>query len=395
MSSPPSSVSPTSNDRKLFDDAEEFCRKRRWQEAKTAFNTLIDRFPGDPSLWYYRGTCWRKLGRMPEAKADYEQTIILCPSFGAAVYNLGAILQKNDELDGAIAVCSTFLQHNPNNTPILNLRAVCYDMKKRYDLSMIDYKQILSLEQKVDYRVNALINSGIAFRGSGEYKKALDAYSDALKLSQDNPNVLYNRATCYKYLGNSKAAESNFKSALEYYRMAESDLESAYNHYPAENPGDKSDCQEQLKVIRGIIASCASRLGAASAHAHDQSSSSSSSQSFFPPVSSSSASQSSSDSSSSASASVAPMIIPAVPQPRSSAANASSAAAASWQAGVLAAGSESPSSSASFQVSSSSSPYSAAPASAAASQSSASASSESESSMSPSSHSGTPRMGYP
>lgn len=407
MSSPPSSVSPTPNDRKLFDDAVALFRESKWQEAKTAFNTLIGRFPGDPLLWNYRGSCWRELDNIPEAKADYNQAIKLFPKYRAAVYNLGVTLQDNKELDGedgAIAVCSRFLQrHNPHDTTILHLRARCYDTKESYNLSIEDYKHILGLGQIVDVsvRVNTLTNFGIALKENCDYEEALKAFSSALddvpKLRQNHQKVLaaihYNRATCYKNMG-LRTAGSDLNSALEYYDRAISDLVSASKNYPEEDFIDRKDCADQLAIIQKIIAGTPIP-GAVSAHVHDQSSSPNSSQSFFPPASSSSAYQSLIGSSASASALVAPMI-PAVPQSRSSASVVSASFAASGSVGVLAAGSGDPSSSASFQAPSSSSPSSATPASAAASQSSsASASSESESSMSPSSHSGTPRMGYP
>lgn len=63
--------------------------------------------------------------------------------------------------------------------------------------------------------VAALISEGISLHDQGDYEGAIEKYSDALEIDEDNSSALYERAYSYSALGQCDKSISDYKLLLE------------------------------------------------------------------------------------------------------------------------------------------------------------------------------------
>lgn len=100
------------------------------------------------------------------------------PKSGDLNANMGAILQKQNRLDEALAY----------------------------------YKQAESLDPS---NTNTRINTGTLYQQKGDYRTAIKAYESVLILYPNDVNANLYRAQCYDKLGDNKVAQEGYKKVLE------------------------------------------------------------------------------------------------------------------------------------------------------------------------------------
>ena len=88
-------------------------RDGRHQDAAAAFATAIDAEPRDPSLHFGAGLAAFLLGQPTTAQHSLERALEMAPSLTAASLLLADILYRGSDIEGAIRVCESALQHAP------------------------------------------------------------------------------------------------------------------------------------------------------------------------------------------------------------------------------------------------------------------------------------------
>jgi tetratricopeptide (TPR) repeat protein len=91
----------------------------RHQDALNAFEAAIVSEPRDPSLHVGAGLAAYLMGQLGAAQQSAQRALVLSPSFTAASLLLGDILDKNNDLPGAIAVYEAALKYAPMDKAIL------------------------------------------------------------------------------------------------------------------------------------------------------------------------------------------------------------------------------------------------------------------------------------
>lgn len=93
----------------------------------------------------------------------------------------------------------------------------CYDQFRHGDMKAavsLCTRAIMSGELTGDELIGAYINRGVAFRNLGEYKRAIEDYSAALKYSPNDAMIYANRANARRELGELKTALSDADRAI-------------------------------------------------------------------------------------------------------------------------------------------------------------------------------------
>lgn len=141
--------------------------------------------------WYYRAimrsTFYNKDESAPQlmlkyldfnqAISDYRRAISLKPDFADAWYRMGLVYLN--KFDG------------PNGIKAIDYAIVLEPKNSYYYIGRADYF----------YRLE-------------NYKKAIDEYSKAIEITQNDPNSYEGRANCYKALGNIELFKEDFKKAF-------------------------------------------------------------------------------------------------------------------------------------------------------------------------------------
>ena len=141
--------------------------------------------------WYYRAimrsTFYNKNEAAPQlmlkyldfnqAISDYGKAISIKPDFADAWYRMGLVYLN--KFDG------------PNGIKAIDYAIILEPKNSYYYIGRADYF----------YRLN-------------NYKRALNEYSIAIEISQNDPNAFEGRANCYKALGNIELFKEDFKKAF-------------------------------------------------------------------------------------------------------------------------------------------------------------------------------------
>ena len=108
----------------------------------------------------------------------FKKKLAASPNSGDLNANMGAILQKENRLDEALAY----------------------------------YKQAESLDPS---NTNTRINTGTLYQQKGDYRTAIKAYESVLILYPNDVNANLYRAQCYDKLGDNKVAQEGYRKVLE------------------------------------------------------------------------------------------------------------------------------------------------------------------------------------
>jgi tetratricopeptide (TPR) repeat protein len=91
-----------------------------------------------------------------------------------------------EDLDLAITLLDSIIQLKPDYTEAWNRRATAYYMKKNYERSLADIRQVLAREPR---HFGALAGLGLIMQDLGDDKRALEVYRKALAIHPRLPKI--------------------------------------------------------------------------------------------------------------------------------------------------------------------------------------------------------------
>jgi len=213
----------------------------RLQQAKTqpakdnASGQEITKSPARPKTYMRFWLCFFGFLALLFLEAQYH------PFWNADSYfSRGNEFAQKKEYDKAIEYFSKAIELNPKDDKgayekYYSGRGQAYYDKKDYDKAIDDYSKCIEIAPKVsgftiDLKVDGFTNTkthipsqaaryynqrGKAYYDKKDYAKAIDDYSEAVKLEPDISEYESNLADAYKSIGNERAAEYHRKLALE------------------------------------------------------------------------------------------------------------------------------------------------------------------------------------
>lgn len=98
----------------------EATQKGDFVTAQEYWTQLIEAFPTNPAVWSNRGNALVSQNKLPEAIADYDQSIILAPDAPDPYLNRGAAYEGLGEYQRAIADYNKVLELDPNDAMAYN-----------------------------------------------------------------------------------------------------------------------------------------------------------------------------------------------------------------------------------------------------------------------------------
>lgn len=191
----------------------------------------------DPQLFVYRAQLADRRGEMETALLYLQTAVKQAPSW-KNLYALASLEIRLAHVDDARRHLNELLAVAPNNHWGLSKLA---ELELRYgDIAKAEqgYLQASNIERRQIY-FNHL---GLARSLQGNYEGAIDAYSNALEMAHDRPEVLLNLAEAESALRRKAEAEGHFRKALE----------------RIENRGKTTTLSDSDRMIQ---AQCLARLG--------------------------------------------------------------------------------------------------------------------------------------
>ena len=166
--------------------------------------------PSNAQGYVNLGAIYQKQGNLEAAKAQYKKAYEINPDDEIILYNLASLYSVQKNYQGALGVYDKILSKNPNKTDILKHKANALKELMRFDEAILVYEKILSINP-TDTDAKANIDSIIMNNFTGEKLQNYIAQTAA-----KNPNSYEAQFNYALELHKNK----NYSSAIQYYKKA-------------------------------------------------------------------------------------------------------------------------------------------------------------------------------
>jgi tetratricopeptide (TPR) repeat protein len=143
-----------------------------------------------------------------------ERAIQLMPTFAAAHYNLGTLLQRQNELNPALEEYTLALKYASDERESAQTRnnlGVLYNQLGRKDEAMAEFTAAIALNP---YEQNSFIGRGLIERDEGKLDAALQDFARAAQIAP-SPLALYWEGRVLEDKGQPSAAAEAYRNALK------------------------------------------------------------------------------------------------------------------------------------------------------------------------------------
>ncbi|BAZ90315.1 tetratricopeptide repeat protein [Raphidiopsis curvata NIES-932] len=210
----------------------------RYQEAVRAFENAIERKPVFIHLAYYgKGLSLESNGNDTEAIGAFEQAVKAKFDFSVAWSRLTELNIKFGRLRMALAAINQAIKLQPKDTSL-------YTQKFYILLSLTRYQEAVELMDQailLNPHHGFYMNRGGARRELGDYKGAIDDYTQAINISPELASAYYERGGARRELGDYKGAIDDYTQAIK----IEPELASVYY--------ERGGARRELRDYKGAI----------------------------------------------------------------------------------------------------------------------------------------------
>lgn len=159
-------------------------------DAVLLYEKIVKKTPNAAGVLNLLGIAHFQLGNLPQAETAMRRALRLNPALPNADYNLGRILQAQEQFHDALQCYERAIRHSPNDAETLNnLGTVLAALDRRAEAIPI-YQRAVAMDPNY---VDAWFNLGNAYSAECLYAEAVAAYERASALRPDHLATL--RAT--------------------------------------------------------------------------------------------------------------------------------------------------------------------------------------------------------
>jgi tetratricopeptide (TPR) repeat protein len=188
-----------------------YYQEEDYEKAITYYQKAISLNETDAVLWGNLGLAYEKQGNVVEAEKSYLESINLNPDDGGALNRLGLFYYNQQQYDKAISWYKQALEKQPNHAVYLENLALAYDFENQWTESLPIYEQLV--EQADDYYLTWRL--GVVYYKTGNIKKALDCFTKIREQYSDDLVYLEYVGSAYELIQDSNKALEVYTDALK------------------------------------------------------------------------------------------------------------------------------------------------------------------------------------
>jgi tetratricopeptide (TPR) repeat protein len=243
---------------------DEYFEKGKYEDAIAAYKEVLQRNPKDVIVYYKRGLARYHLGDYEGAIADYSQAIKINPYYGK-IYNRSGLARYHlGDYEGAIADYSQAIRINPNDAFAYKNRADVRSHVGDRQGALEDYTQAMKMNpnllkdkqgfspvvevQPTDANptdANSYKRRARSRHDVGDYKGAIEDYTQALKKNPQDIQIFYHRANARYDLGDYEEAIKDYTQVIQ---VNSHDADAYFNRGQAHlNLGNKQEALEDFQ----------------------------------------------------------------------------------------------------------------------------------------------------
>lgn len=185
----------------------------REDEALADYNYVLELDPTHLDALINRASILYERGEYAEARSDVQQGLVITSDNAQLLCTLGLLEIADEHPDEAYRILSAAIAYDSSLVAAWTNRAILSFEGEKYVDAINDLTQALTLEENA----TVLYNRGIAYQTYGSWQEAIDDFSHALSLDEEDvQDILYRRGCCHLQLGNTDQAERDFAAHLAY-----------------------------------------------------------------------------------------------------------------------------------------------------------------------------------
>lgn len=185
-----------------------------WRDSYSLFAHALQVTDANPIAEGNLGSALMEMERPDLAVPHLERAIQLMPALATAHYNLGTLLQRQNETDGAEREYQLALQYASDEREAAqthNNLGVLFDQRGQRDQAVAEFNLAIALNP---HEQNSLVSRGLIEREQGKLDAALQDFTQAAQAAP-SPLALYWRGRVLEDKGEFSAAADAYRAAIK------------------------------------------------------------------------------------------------------------------------------------------------------------------------------------
>lgn len=245
-----------------------------FDEARKLFTKLTSVEKDNPEYYYYLGEAFRELEQPSSSLVAYKNAIQKDSTHLRSLFQLGKHFVVKQEKNEALLYIDMGLEFYPKDVAMINLKALVLFNDASYEKAIPWFEKVLELGETKEYVYEKL---AYCYYKEWDFEKAKANYRKLLEIDDGNSDTFFKLAETYRknqqldsaeinireamniqkpifvqgysYLGNLAREREDFKTSLEYYKLAyEQDPNDAYVYYQVCTLTDRLFKDPKLKL---------------------------------------------------------------------------------------------------------------------------------------------------
>ena len=185
-----------------------------WRDSYTLFAHALQVTEANPIAEDNLGSALLEMRRPDLAQSHLERAIQLMPTLATAHYNLGTLLQRQNEMDRAEREYQWALQYGSDTQELAqahNNLGVLFDQFGRREQALAEFSQAIALNP---HEQNSLVSRGLIEREEGKLDAALQDFARAAQVTP-SPLALYWQGRVLEEKGQLPVAAEAYRSVMK------------------------------------------------------------------------------------------------------------------------------------------------------------------------------------
>ena len=200
------------NQKNLIDQALNFHKNGKINEALNLYLELIENDKNNPQLLFLLGTAYVQIEKTVEGIDYLKKSLSIKPENASAHSNLGNALKNLNRYEEALESFDKAIQLNPNFADAYSNRGVILQEMKRFDEALQSYDSAIKLNPNHFFSHG---NKGITLKDLNRYEEAIKSYDKAIQINPNFIEAYNNKGNALKDLKRFSEALDNYKKILE------------------------------------------------------------------------------------------------------------------------------------------------------------------------------------
>ncbi len=171
-------------------------QKKEYAEAKKLYLTVLQRQPQRAEAWVNLASVCDALGESVEALSHVERALALNSQVRDGYFNKGAILQRLQRFQEAIAVFQISLKYTPNDHDAYYHSGQCYFSLGEFNLALEAYKKASDIRPTLA----SIYAAGLCYQNTSRLLAAVICFNECIKIKPGARSAQFRLLGCYRQL---------------------------------------------------------------------------------------------------------------------------------------------------------------------------------------------------